>query len=216
MTARAYASREEFAHSATHGAGVVASIVGIAALVLTAALHGDVWRLVGGTVFGLTALLLFATSTLYHAARDPKAKKLLRRLDHSAIYLLIAGTYTAFAIGVMRGSWGWTLFGITWAAAILGIAMELSAGIHKPIRSSLLYVALGWVGVIAIKQLMSDLTSFQLTWVVAGGVLYTCGVPFYVWKSRAYTHVIWHLFVLGGVGCHFVAVLSIMRAVPQY
>ena len=211
MSARPYSTREELAHSATHGIGVLASLIGIACLIVTAALYGDVWRVLGGVAFGATAVLVFSTSTLYHAARAPRTKALLRKLDHSAIYLLIAGTYSAFTLGVMRDTWGWALFGIVWSLALFGVIAELAGRGGHPIRSSLLYLAMGWLGIIALKPLLASLTPSQLGWVLAGGVLYTCGVPFYIWKSRPYTHLIWHLFVLAGVGCHFMAVLSVMR-----
>lgn len=211
MSARPYSTREELAHSATHGIGVLASLIGIACLIVTAALYGDVWRVLGGVAFGATAVLVFSTSTLYHAARAPHTKALLRKLDHSAIYLLIAGTYSAFTLGAMRDTWGWALFGIVWSLALFGVIAELAGRGGHPIRSSLLYLAMGWLGIIALKPLLASLTPSQLGWVLAGGVLYTCGVPFYIWKSRPYTHLIWHLFVLAGVGCHFMAVLSVMR-----
>jgi hemolysin III len=167
--------------------------------------------MIGGATFGLAALLLFATSTLYHASRDERSKKLFRKLDHAAIYVLIAGSYTAFALSVLRGYWGWALFAAIWVAAACGIAAEFSHRAHRPIRSSVIYIAMGWVGLVAIKPLIANLTPEQLKWLVAGGLLYTAGVPFYVWKSRPYTHVLWHIFVIAGVACHFMAVLSVMH-----
>ena len=211
---RAYSAREEIAHSATHAFGVVASLAGIAWIAMSAALRGDPWRMAGGIAFGITALLLFGTSTFYHAARAPRAKQVLQKLDHSAIYLLIAGTYTTFTIGVMRGSLAWALFGIIWVLAVAGIAAEFLGRVRRPVRSALLYLAMGWLGVVAIKQLIATLTSWELGWLLAGGIAYSCGVPFYVWKSRPYTHTVWHLFVLAGVACHFVAVLSVVSASP--
>jgi hemolysin III len=190
----------------------VASLVAIAWLVITASLYGDGWRMAGGAAFGVTALLLFGASTLYHAARRPRVKELFRKFDHSAIYLLIAGTYTAFTVGVMRGYWGWTLFAVVWVLAAFGIAAEVGGRVRHPMLSSALYVAMGWLGIVAIRALAATLTPLQLKWLLAGGILYTIGVPFYIWKSRPYTHAIWHLFVLAGVSCHFVAVLSVMRA----
>jgi hemolysin III len=210
-TAR-YSIGEEIAHSVTHGIGVVASCAAIPLLAVTAALHGDAYRLAAGLAFGVTALLMFGTSTLYHAVQRPRAKAILRTLDHSAIYLLIAGTYTPFTIGVMRGSVGWTLFGVVWTLAVAGIAAKVSGRLRIPMLSTALYVAIGWIGVLEIEQLSASLTAVQLTWMLAGGALYTCGVPFYAWKRRPYAHAVWHLFVLAGVGCHFAAVLSLMRA----
>jgi hemolysin III len=136
---------------------------------------------------------------------------MLRRLDHSAIYLLIAGTYTPFTIGVVRGSLGWSLFGIVWALAIVGVIVKLTGAMLR-IRwaSTLIYVVIGWIGIVACKQLWNNLTATQFGWMLAGGLCYTGGVPFYLWKSRPYAHVVWHLFVLGGVACHFVAILSLI------
>ncbi len=210
MTTAGYTPREELAHSLTHGVGVVACLAALPLLIVTAALHGDALRLVGGVAFGITALLMFGTSTLYHSARSPRAKAVLRTLDHCAIYLLIAGTYTPFTIGVMRGSVGWTLFGIVWTLAIVGVVAKLSGRLRVPGLSAALYVAIGWIGMFGIRELSAGLTPLQLAWLVAGGIIYTCGVPFYVWKRRPYAHAVWHVFVLAGVGCHFVAVLGVM------
>jgi hemolysin III len=212
MGAVRYSVGEEIAHSVTHGIGVAASVAAIPLLVVTAALHGDAWRIVGGVVFGVSALLMFGTSTLYHAVQRPRVKTILRTLDHAAIYLLIAGTYTPFTIGAMRGSTGWTLFGVVWALAIVGILAKISCRLRIPMLSTALYVVIGWIGILAIKQLSASLTPGQLTWLLAGGALYTCGVPFYVWKRPPYAHAVWHLYVLAGVACHFVAVLSVMSA----
>jgi len=209
---RAYSAREEIAHSATHALGVVGSFGGIAWIAMSAALHDDPWRMVGGIAFGITALLLFGTSTFYHATRAPRAKQVLQKLDHSAIYLLIAGTYTVFTIGVTRGALAWMLFGIIWLLAAVGIAAEFLGGVRRPVRSALLYLAMGWLAIVATKQLIATLTSWQLDWLLAGGIAYSCGVPFYVWKNRPYTHTVWHLFVLAGVACHFVAVLSVVSS----
>lgn len=210
MTSATYSSIEERLHSASHAVGVLASLGAIPWLAVTAAQHGDPLRMVGGVAFGITALLMFGTSTLYHAARDSQVKALLRTLDHSAIYLLIAGTYTPFTIGVMRGSVGWALFGTVWALAAVGVLAKISGRLRIPMLSAALYVAIGWIGLIGIKQLSASLTTVQLAWLIAGGVIYTCGVPFYVWKRRPYAHAVWHLFVFAGVGCHFVAVLGVM------
>ena len=207
MATATYSTGEEIAHSVTHGIGAVLSLAAIPLLVVTAALHGDALRLVGGVAFGVTALLMFCTSTLYHAARRPRAKTVLRTLDHAAIYLLIAGTYTPFTIGVMRGSAGWTLFGIVWTLAVIGILAKVTGRLRIPMLSVALYVTIGWIGMIAIKQLSAGLTSEQFAWLVAGGVIYTLGVPFYVWKRRRYAHAVWHLFVLGGSALHFFAVM---------
>jgi hemolysin III len=168
------------------------------------------WRATGGVIFGASAFLLFTTSVLYHAARSPRLKPRLRLLDHAAIYVLIAGTYTPFALGVLGGTWGWTLFGLVWGLASVGIIAKTLLGFRFPASSTLLYLAMGWIGVVAAKPLMASLTQHELTWIVAGGLAYTFGVPFYAWKGKPYMHAVWHLFVLAGVACHFVAVLSVM------
>ena len=210
-----YSRAEELAHVATHGVGIAASLVGIAWLAMAAAAAGaGPWRTTGGLVFGVTALTLFTTSVAYHAADSPRLKPRLRLLDHSAIYLLIAGTYTPFALGVLGGAWGWTLFGLVWGLALVGILAKTTLGFRFPVSSVLLYLGMGWLGVIAARPLMHALTMHELTWIVAGGLAYTAGVPFYLWKGRRYTHAIWHLFVLAGVACHFVAVLSVMTPRP--
>jgi len=206
-----YSRGEELAHWATHALGAVASLAGIAWLLATASANGaGPWRAIGGVVFGASALLLFTTSVLYHATSSSRLKPRLRLLDHSAIYVLIAGTYTPFALGVLDGAWGWTLFGLVWGLALAGIAAKLTLGFRFPLASTLLYLAMGWIGVVAARPLMQSLTPTELTWIVAGGLVYTAGVPFYLWKNRPYAHAVWHLFVLGGVACHFVAVLSVM------
>ena len=205
-----YSVQEELAHSLTAGLGIIACAVAIPMLVWVSL--PDPWRLVTGLVFGLSALAMFITSVIYHAARRPALKLLLRKLDHSAIYLLIAGTYTPFALVAIEGAWGWSLFGIIWTLAVVGIVAKLWLGFRYPKLSVAMYLGMGWIAVIAFKPMVESLTGLQFAWVVAGGLLYTAGVPFYVWKSRRYTHAVWHLFVLGGVACHFAAVLSVVRA----
>ncbi len=153
---------------------------------------------------------MFTTSALYHASRDPVVRLRLRRFDHAAIYVLIAGTYTPFTLGALRGSWGWSLAIVIWTLALAGIVFKTtSLGFRFHRTSVVLYVVMGWLAVVAIKPLMQALSPFELAWLVAGGLCYTGGVAFYVWKSRPYTHAIWHVFVFAGVACHFVTVLSI-------
>jgi hemolysin III len=206
-----YSRGEELAHCATHGLGVVASLAGIPWLLAAAVANGaSPWRASGGVIFGASALLLFTTSVLYHATTSPRLRPRLRLLDHSAIYVLIAGTYTPFALGVLGGAWGWTLFGLVWGLALAGIIAKTTLGFRFPLASTLLYLAMGWIGVVAARPLMQSLSPSELAWIVAGGLAYTAGVPFYLWKGRRYTHAVWHLFVLAGVACHFVAVLSVM------
>jgi hemolysin III len=213
--AEPYSRSEEIAHSLTAAVGVAAMTVGIPWMVVRAAENGGAWRVIGALAFGCGGLLMFATSALYHAVRRPTAKAVLRRLDHSAIYLLIAGTYTPFTIGVVRGSLGWSLFGIVWALAIIGVIAKLTgAMLLIPRASTLIYVLMGWIGLVACRQLWDNLTATQFGWLAAGGLCYTAGVPFYLWKSRPYAHVIWHLFVLGGVVCHFIAIFRLISGQP--
>ena len=209
-TAPPYSRPEELAHSLTAGLGVVACGVAIPVLVWVSL--GDPWRLTTGLIFGISALAMFVTSVTYHWARNPELKVRLRKLDHSAIYLLIAGTYTPFALVAMERTWGWTLFGIVWAIAVFGIIAKNTIGFRYPKLSLALYLGMGWISMIGIKPLIEGLSGAELAWMLAGGLLYTGGVPFYVWKTKRYTHAVWHLFVLGGVACHFVAVLSVVTA----
>jgi hemolysin III len=212
-TAESYSRAEEIAHSFTAAVGAGAMLLGVPWLVLRAAERGGAWRVVGALAFGFGALMMFSTSTLYHAARQPAAKAWLRRWDHSAIYLLIAGTYTPLTIGVIGGPLGWSLFGIVWGLAVVGVIAKLSGGLLRiPLLSTVLYLVIGWIGVVAFRQLWHNLTPMQFGWMVAGGLCYTGGVPFYLWKRRSFAHAIWHLFVLGGVACHFVAISSLIVA----
>ena len=205
-----YTAREEWASCAVHGLGVLASVVAIPWLAMVALRGHDRWLLAGGLAFGVSALLMFTTSVLYHAARDPSIRLKLRRLDHAAIYLLIAGSYTPFTLGVLKGAWGWSIAGAVWGLAILGILFKTTAlGFRFHKASVLLYLVMGWLVIVAIKPMMRALNGFELGWLLAGGLCYTAGVAFYVWKGRPYTHAVWHLFVLAGVTCHFVAVLSV-------
>lgn len=208
-TAAPYSRPEELAHALTAALGIVACAVAIPMLVSVSL--PDPWRLASGLVFGLTALGMFLTSVIYHAARRPQLKHVLRKLDHSAIYLLIAGTYTPITLVAMEPVWGWSLFAVIWALAVIGVVAKLWLGFRYPKLSVGMYLAMGWLAVVAIKPMLDALTHAQLAWILAGGLLYTAGVPFYVWKSRRYTHAVWHLFVLGGVACHFAAVLSVLR-----
>jgi hemolysin III len=211
MSSATYTPFEETLHSIIHATGFVAGLLAIPWLLSEAAAGADPWRVLGAVVFSVSAMLVFATSTLYHRAVNPASRLRWRRLDHAAIYVLIAGTYTPFTIGVMRGSWGWSLFGVVWGVAALGIyAKATPIGFRFPRLSTALYLVMGWAGIVAIKPMMQALSSATLAWIAAGGLLYTLGVPFYVWKSRRYTHAIWHLMVLGGVICHFMAVRSVV------
>jgi hemolysin III len=158
-------------------------------------------------VFAATMLLLYLTSTLYHALPRNKAKRVFRVLDHGAIFLLIAGTYTPFTLGVLRGAWGWTLFGLVWSLALFGIVLKAVGGIRYPRLSTALYIGMGWLAIIAVRPLLLHVPPSGLLWLVGGGVAYTAGVAFYAAERLRYGHFVWHLFVLTGTSCHFWAVL---------
>lgn len=201
-----YTLREEIASSITHGIGIVLAIAGLAVLVAFAARHGDAWHVVSCSIFGAALILCFTTSTLYHSVQVERIKRLLRTLDHSAIFLLIAGTYTPFALVSLRGPWGWSLLGIVWSLALLGITAKAVFGTRWPILSTALYVVMGWVVLVAVKPLVANVPPAAIAWLVAGGLAYTSGLVFYAWTRLRYSHAIWHLFVLAGSACHFVAV----------
>ncbi len=207
-TSRVAGPREELANAITHGAGFVASLIGLPFLVLSAANRGERAALVGASVFGAALVALYAASTLYHAVSHPTLKQKMRVLDHAAIYLLIAGTYTPFTLGVLRGRWGWALFGIVWTLAALGVLFKVLFGSGAMAKlSTIVYVAMGWVAIFAAKPLIANMESAGLMLLVGGGLFYTGGVVFYVDKRRSWTHPVWHLFVLGGSICHYFAVL---------
>lgn len=200
---------EELANSITHGAALLASIVVFPVLVIVAANQDDAWQVVGSTIFGASMIMLYLASTLYHALPQPRVKQALRVLDHASIYLLIAGTYTPFTLGVLRGPWGWALFGTIWALALIGVAAKCTVGFRYPRLSTLLYVSMGWLALVAIHPLAVQLSSAGLLWLLGGGVCYTGGVYFFVTDARVrYGHAIWHVFVVAGTTCHFFAVLG--------
>jgi hemolysin III len=198
---------EEIANSVTHGCGLVAALAG-APVLITAAAQRDAWHVVGTAVFAATLILLYAVSTVYHALPPSRGKRIMRLVDHAAIYVLIAGTYTPFTIGVLRGGWGWALFGIIWTLAIAGVAFKSTVGVRFGRVSTVFYLLMGWVCLIAIQPLVAALPTGVVAWLVAGGLLYSGGVSFYAARRLPYAHTVWHLFVLAGSGCHFVGVLS--------
>lgn len=197
---------EEIANSISHGAGFLAAVATIPILVIGALDDGPA-AVVGATIFGATMALLYLTSALYHAMAPNRAKRVFQILDHAAIYLLIAGTYTPFTLGVLRGAWGWTLFGLIWGLAVIGIFLKSVRGIRYPRLSTAVYLMMGWLVLIAAKPLWSNVPAWGLFWLAAGGVAYTAGVGFYAATRVRYAHFVWHLFVLTGTACHFVAVL---------
>lgn len=198
---------EELVNSLTHGLGLALCLAGVPLLIVLAALRGGARQIVGVSIYGACLLALYAASTLYHALPGPRAKRFFRFLDHSSIYLLIAGTYTPFTLAVLRGGWGWTLFGLVWGISALGILWKVFFLERLEAVSVALYVAMGWLAVIAIKPLFAALHTGGMLWILAGGLAYTGGLVFFGWKRVPYNHAIWHLFVMAGSLCHYLAVM---------
>ena len=209
MNERAQSLGEEIANSVSHGVALLSALVAVPFLILTSARHGTAVNIVGASVFAGTTVLLYFASTLYHAVPHPRAKRLLKKLDHGAIYLLIAGTYTPFTLGVLGGPWGWTLFGLVWALAVVGVTLKAFDRISHPVWSTGLYIVMGWLVVIAAKPVLASIATPGLILLAAGGLAYTLGVAFFTLDSRVrYAHFVWHLFVIAGTTCHFFAVLD--------
>ena len=202
-----YSFGDELASSVIHGVGIVLSIAGLAMLVAFAALHGNALTVVACAVFGSSLVLLYTASTLYHSISVAAAKPALRALDHIAIYVLIAGTYTPFTLIALPGAWGWSLFVSVWVLALVGSALELGLLRRYHKLAVLLYVGMGWIGMIAFKPLSEHLQNGGMLLLIGGGVAYTAGVPFYLWRRLPYHHALWHVFVLAGSVLHFLAVL---------
>ena len=198
---------EEIANSVSHGLGLLAGLAAFPVLVIVAQQRGTTAGIVGSSVFAATVVLLYLSSTLYHAVTAPRAKRVLQILDHSAIYLLIAGTYTPFTLGVLRGPWGWTLFGLVWGIAAVGMLLKAIGGVRYNGLSTLVYVAMGWLILIAVDPAWHLVPKWGLAWLLAGGIAYTAGAAFYLAERIKYFHFVWHLFVVAGTACHFVAVL---------
>src|SRR4029453_5876217 len=198
---------EEIANSVSHGIGLLAALATTPFVVLAAARRGSAVAVIGASVFAGTTVVLYLASTLYHALPRSRAKRVFRVLDHSAIFLLIAGTYTPFTLGVLRGVWGLTLFGIVWGLAALGITLKSVGGIRYPRLSTMLYLGMGWLALIAIRPLWGYVPAAGWLWLIAGGLAYTAGIAFYAADRVRYGHFVWHLFVLVGTVCHFFAVL---------
>ncbi len=207
MTPGRYTAGEEIAHAVTHAVGLLLSMGGLAVLLTFSVRSGDAWRIVSTGIYGVTLIALYTTSTLYHGFPDAKAGPVLQKLDHAAIYLLIAGTYTPFTLVNLRGSWGLALFALVWSIAIAGMVLDLVARKRNERLSLSLYLGLGWVILIAIKPLLRTVDAGGLLLLLAGGLCYSVGVIFYVWKTLPYHHAVWHLFVLAGSVLHFFAVL---------
>lgn len=194
-------------NSISHAVGVALAALGTALLVLTAARLGDPWKIVSFSIYGATLIVLYSVSTLYHSLRG-RAKDVLRKLDHCAIYLLIAGSYTPFTLVSLRGAWGWSLLGVVWGLAVLGIVQEIWLARGARVLSLVLYLLMGWLALVALVPLLAALTPNGFAWLAAGGACYTVGIIFYASDHKLrHGHGLWHLFVLGGSTCHFAAVL---------
>lgn len=198
---------EEIANSVTHGVGLLLSIAGLVILVVLASIYGDAWRVISFSIYGSSMILLYAASTLYHSFPQERVKNIFKIMDHSAIYLLIAGTYTPFALVLLRGAWGWSLFGTIWGLALAGIVFKVLFVKRFKVLSVIIYLMMGWLVLIAIQPMVKNIPFGGLGWLVTGGMLYSLGVIFYSWDKFRFHHSIWHLFVLGGSICHFFAIL---------
>ncbi len=201
---------EEWLHSISHGIGAALSLAGMIVLIVLASIaaHVDPWKIVSVSLYGSCLLLLYTASTLYHGFRRQRLKRVFQAFDHCAIYLLIAGTYTPFTLGALRGRWGWMLLGAIWSLALIGLAFKATAGMRYEKLSTGLYLFMGWLALLVIKPLWQELPAWGIFWLLAGGIFYTVGVAFYATDHLPYNHFRWHLFVIAGTACHFVAVLK--------
>ncbi len=207
-TKASYLKGEEFLNASTHGLGVLLAIFGLILLILKSTRYGTAIHVASTAIFGSSMIILYLASTMYHSLLPGKAKGIFKILDHTSIFILIAGTYTPFTLVTLQGGWGWSIFGAVWGLAVLGIVLEAAFGRRVARLSLALYLVMGWIVLIAIKPLVNALPAEGLYWLLAGGVSYTLGVIFYVMKKIPYTHSIWHLFVLGGTICHFFAIYN--------
>ncbi|MEI7551354.1 MAG: hemolysin III family protein [Verrucomicrobiota bacterium] len=201
-----YTTREEIANAVTHGLGLALSVAGLVLMVVRAARHSDAWAVTSSAIFGATLVLLYTTSTLYHSFSGEELKRLLRKFDHAAIFLLIAGTYTPFLLVSLRGPWGWSLFGVVWGLAAVGVALKFWFTGRFRVLSTLIYIGMGWLVLAAFRPLLAALPRGGLVLLLAGGLCYTGGAAFYLWKRLPYHHAVWHLWVLAGSGCHWASV----------
>jgi hemolysin III len=197
---------EEFANTITHGFGLLLSVVGFIILVVLASIKGDFWYVLSSILYGLSLITLYAASTFYHSATSPKQKKILQIVDHCCIYVLIAGSYTPFTLVVLRDGIGQKLFIFVWAFALIGISLKLIFGDRYPIISTLSYLLMGWIGIVAVQPLFAALGFAPIALIVAGGIAYSIGVIFFAWHSIKHHHAIWHIFVLAGSIFHFLAI----------
>jgi hemolysin III len=205
---KGYSPVEEAANRLTHGFGALLSVAGLVLLVVHSARHGDAWMVTSTAVFGTTLVLLYSASTLYHSVSSDRWRRLGQKLDHAAIYLLIAGTYTPFTLGPLRGAWGWTLFGIVWGCAVVGVVLKLFFAGKFELLSTVAYLAMGWLVVIALKPLVAALPAGALWLLLSGGLCYSLGTIFYHWEKLPFNHAVWHVWVLAGSACHWAAVFA--------
>ena len=212
MTTTAYSAFEERLHALTHGIGALLSILALVLMLMMSLQHGDNWHLISSLVYGSSLILLYSSSTLYHAVSAAAIKRRLRQLDHAAIFILIAGTYTPFTLINLRDNWGLPLFSLIWLIAIIGVVIELATGLKYKKLSLSLYLGMGWLVIIAIQPMLQHVATGGLLLLLAGGLSYSIGVIFYAWKRLYLHHAIWHMFVLGGSVLHFFAVYSYVLA----
>jgi hemolysin III len=205
---------EEIANSISHGVGAIGAVVAAIYLMAVTVQRDGVAHIIGAGVFAVTMVLVYVTSTLYHSMTRDRPKRVFRVLDHSAIFLLIAGTYTPFTLGVLRGPWGWSLLAVVWGLAIIGIVLTVISNLKYPTLSTAVYVAMGWLFVVGVKPLWTNMLPWGMVWLLAGGVAYTGGVAFFAADRLRFGHLIWHLFVIAGTACHYIAVLKYAAGGP--
>ncbi len=206
-----YTLREEVLNSATHGVGTMLAVAGLVTLIILAITRGTGWHVAGYSIYGATLIMLFLASTVYHAVQHTPLRSVFRRIDHAAIYIFIAGSYTPFALVALRGPLGWTMLAIIWGLAIAGILFKVWFINRWVVLSTLAYVGMGWLGIIAFPQLIHVLPTYGTAFLIAGGIIYTLGVIFYAIERIPYNHAIWHLFILAAAACHFVAIYSLLN-----
>ncbi|MFT4554542.1 MAG: hemolysin III [Chlamydiales bacterium] len=199
---------EEFVNTLTHGAGLLLSIIGLSLLVIFSYMRGDVLHIVSCSIYGTSLILLYGASTWYHACKDLNRKRILRIADHACIYLLIAGSYTPFTFGPLRGAWGWSIFGVVWTFALVGILLKIFYHNRSEKVGTIIYLVMGWMAVVAAFPLVENLSFSGIIWLLSGGLFYSFGTIFYLWEKLPFSHSIWHLFVLGGSLCHYSCILN--------
>jgi len=205
-----FTGRDELWHAVTHGIGTILSIGALVVLIVASVSKGDAWHVVSFSIFGATLILLYLASTLYHAMQLRSVKRVLRTIDQSAVYVLIAGSYTPFLLTDLRGPWGWSLLGVVWALAIFGVVTRFRSRNTVKKGALFIYLGMGWLMIVAIKPLITSVPTPSLLWLAAGGLAYTLGTIFYSWEKLPYNHVIWHVFVIAGSFSHFFAVLNLL------